>query len=257
MSMFNSLFYDMLIQNLVESNNISIDDAKKEISKLSFAEYHRLSEANGSAIVPPSGNTIGPTTQGQQNLGQQNTPTSKAPVQMKAIWPGKGAPIEMGMTVGLKGPNGLPVPGEITQVDATSKGVKVKNPTSGQDEWMNIDTLQPFVANAAGTANSKGTQNITSTEESAQLMRLRELAGIREDSSGGATSAGAVAIAPASIGTVKKRQGTEEGMTKREHTPKGPPKTIVGDTKPMQNSGQLSSTLAANGKPTATRQKRK
>lgn len=251
MSMFSSLFHDVVIQNLAESKNISIEDARKEVSKLSFAEYHRLSEANGAAIVPPSGNTISPTTS-----NQQNTPTSAASNKMKAIWPGKGAPVEMGMTVGLKGPSGTPVPGEVTQVDATAKGVKVKNPTTGRDEWMNMDTLEPFMANSTAGGQQQQ-QNIAPTAESAELMRLKELAGIREDCSGGATGAGAIAVSPAAMGSVRKRQGTEEGMTKKEHTPKGPSKTIVGDTKPMQATGELSATLAANNKPTANRRKRR
>lgn len=243
MSMFDNLFSDMIVQNLAEARSISLEDARKEMPNLSFLEYYMLSEANGTSIVPPSGNTISPSTQG--------TIASKSPSQVKPMWPGKGAPVETGMTVGLKGPNGTPVPGEITQVDATAKGVKVKNPTTGQDEWMNMDTLEPF---AAGTNQSS--QNVTSTEESKELVRLRELAGIKENCSAGATGAGAIAVAPSTMGKVKKRQETTESLPKKEYTRTAPPKTIVGDTKPMQNSGELSATLVANGKPSASRRKR-
>ena len=251
MSMFNGMFHDMMIQNLAESKSISLEEAKAEISKLSFSEYHRLSEANGTAIVPPSGNALGPKTS-----AQQNTPTTAPSGNIKSIWPGKGSPVEMGMTVGLKGPSGTPIPGEVTQVDASTNGVVVLDPTTGKKQTMNMDTLEPFMAgNAAQSGQAQ--QNITSTEESTELMRLRELAGIRENCSGGATGAGAIAVAPTAMGKMHKRQGTEEGMTKREYTREGPAKTIPGDTKPRQNSGQLSATLAANGKPTATRRKRK
>jgi len=238
---------------LSEQNNMSIEEAQKKISELSFKEYHNLVEA-GVSITPPSGSTIGPTTAPTTNTSQ----AAKAPTQnssIKSIWPGKDAPLEVGMTVGLKGPNNVPVPGQISQVDMSSKGVKVKNPTTGQEEWQNISTLQPFMAQAQQTpgqpsAPAAGQQ--PTTEDADELQRLRELAGIKENCSAGATGAGAIAVAPAAMGTIKRRQPTEEQL-KKEYKPKEAAKTIVGDTKPNQASGELSATLAANGKRTASR----
>lgn len=249
----NDLIYGDMVHKLAAQNNIGLTEARALLSQMSFKQYKSLSEA--SAITPPSGNTIGPTTPGQQNLGQQNN--SSAPAG-KSTWTGKG-PISVGMTVGVKGPNGLPVPGQVSQVDMGAKGVKVKNPTTGQDEWMNLDTLQPFMA-----ANQAGSQNIQpgvqpSTQQPTQeeqdvtgLKRLRELAGIAENCSGGATGAGAIAIAPTSMGKVKKRQYPEESL-QTEYTPKTAAKTIIGDTKPNQATGKLSADLAASGKNTASR----
>jgi hypothetical protein len=88
-------------------------------------------------------------------------------------------------------------------------------------------------------------------EESAELARMKQLAGIKEDSSGGSTGAGGIAVAPMAMGGVKKRQATEE--QKKEYTRTAPAKTIVGDTKSHQASGELSATLAANGQKTASR----
>jgi hypothetical protein len=164
----------------------------------------------------------------------------------------------MGMTVGLKGPNGIPVPGQVSQVDASAKGVKVKNPTTGQDEWVNMDALQPFMAGGKPNANIQpgaGTnqQSVTTTAEDAgQLTRLRELAGIKENCSAGATGAGSIAVAPAAMGSIRKRQPTDEQI-KKEYTPKEAAKTIAGDTKPSQASGELSANLAARGKKSAGR----
>jgi len=234
-----SLIHDMVVHDLAKDKNISINEAKKVISEMSFLEYHNLVEA-GTAIVPPSGQTIAPAT------SQQKPATG--PSKMKAIWPGKGAPVEVGMTVGLKGPNGLPVPGQVSQVDMAAKGVKVKNPTTGQDEWANMDNLEPFMAqDDQNQTIQPGTQQDTN-----DLARLKELAGIRENCSGGATGAGAIAIAPAAMGAVKKRQPTDEQL-KKEYTPKEAAKTIVGDTKPNQASGELSANLAVRGKKTASR----
>ena len=92
---------------------------------------------------------------------------------------------------------------------------------------------------------------VAESEFHSELSRLRELAGISEDASCGATGAGAIAMAPSSMGKVKRRQPVDEVQAK-EYTP-GPQKTVVGDTKPNQASGELSATLAANGKKTASR----
>ena len=179
-------------------------------------------------------------------------PAATAPTKATVSWAGKGTPIEQGMTVGLKGPNGLPVPGEITQVDQSANGVKVRNPTTGQEEWHGNDDLQPFMANA-----KPGQQSVQPNQqqmaEDKDLARMRQLAGIKEDASGGASCAGGIAVASAPLGKVKRRQSVEESPPPKEYTPKGPAKTIVGDTKPHQASGELSANLAVRGKKTASR----
>lgn len=240
--------HNEIVENLAESRGITTEQARKIVSDLSFSEYHRLSEG-GAMITPPSGQTIAPS--GPSTQPQKSSSAATSPQKIKSIWPGQGAPVEVGMTVGLKGPNGLPVPGEISQVDMTAKGVKVKNPTTGQDEWANMDALEPFMAGAEQGQNIQPGQQPTA-EDANSLARMRKLAGIREDSSGGATGAGAIAIAPTAMGQVKRRQPTEEQI-KKEYTPKEAAKTIVGDTKPNQASGELSANLAARGKKTASR----
>ncbi len=249
--MADKMLFKNLVDKLIERGDITdIDEAKRIISEMTFMDYYKILE-DGTSIVPPSGNTIGPSA-------TASTPGG-APGSVKSIWPGKGAPPEVGMTVGLKGPNGLPVPGEISQVDQAAKGVKVKNPTTGQEEWQSLDNLQPFMANGQaaptpGTVNSADQQPglPAPTTESSDLMRMRQLAGIRENCSAGATGAGAIAIAPAAMGKMQKRQPTDEEL-KKEYTRTEPAKTIVGDTKPHQASGELSATLVANGKKAAGR----
>jgi hypothetical protein len=243
------LMYGDAVHILAAERSIGLTEARLLLSQMSFSEYRNMVEA-GSSIVPPSGQTIGPSS-------TQPPQGTSSPQKMKAIWPGKGAPVEMGMTVGLKGPSGLPVPGQVSQVDAAAKGVKVKNPTTGQDEWMNIDQLQPYMAGGQQGQNTQPNAGaeykpITTVEDATQLTRLRELAGIREDASCGATGAGAIAVVPTAIGKLKRRQPTEEQL-KKEYTPKGAPKTIIGDTKPNQASGELSANLAASGKKSAGR----
>lgn len=255
-----ALMHGDLVEQLATHRKIDITEAREIVAGLSFIEYRQMVED----VTPPSGQTIGPTgstgTSTAPNTAATNAPT---PSNVKSIWPGKGAPVEQGMTVGLKGPNGVPVPGSITQVDMGAKGVKVKNPTTGQEEWTNMDALEPYVANGqtpAQPGNQPPAANpagITTTTEGAnddatQLSRLRELAGIKENCSAGATGAGSIAVAPAVMGTMKKRQMTDEEL-KKEYVPKEAAKTIVGDTKPNQASGELSSNLAVRGKKTASR----
>jgi len=238
---------DQLASIVAENRNIDIAQAKKVISEMSFAEYHKLVEASAD-IAPPSGQTISP---------QSGTPQQAAsgPQQGPKTWAGKGAPLEPGMTVGLKGQGGAPVPGQVSNVNMAQGGVQVKNPTTGQDEWMNIDDLEPFMAQG-GTNHQIGQQQqpgVTQpTQEEAELNRMKTLAGIGENCSGGATGAGAIAMAPSAMGGVKRRQPTNE-QPAPEYTPDGPPKTIIGDTKPNQASGLLSSNLAVRGKRTASR----
>lgn len=242
----NSIFYDIVTETLAESRNITCEEAKAVISKMTFLEYHELFEA----IVPPSGNTIG--SQGSSASPQQQNKSAPQPSDAKSTWTGKG-PVQVGMTVGIKGPGNAPVPGAVSRVDAATNGVVIKDPTTGKEQTFNMADLQPFVAqaNAAGQNITPGATN-QQTQEESQIRRLRELAGIKEMCSGGATGAGAIAIAPAAVGSVKRRQPTDEKLSK-EYTRKEAPKTIIGDTKPSQASGELSANLAASGKKSAGR----
>ena len=263
-----SLIHGDIFEQLAKYKKIDISEAREYIANMSFSEYRDLLEF----ITPPSGQTIGPTgptnapttnaTQkiGSGNLSQNATPpmpTAGTPTPNTVNnWPGKGTTPTVGMTVGLKGPNGQPVPGQISQVDPQGKGVTVKNPTTGQEEWANMDALQPISSQNSGQQTGQvvppsGMQQQTA-EDANDLVRLRELAGIKENCSAGATSAGSIAVAPAAMGNMRKRQPTDEQL-KKEYEPKEAAKTIVGDTKPNQASGELSSNLAVRGKKTASR----
>lgn len=221
----------------------------EQVKQTSFKDY--VAEATAQ-ITPPSGQTIAPTGAGP--AAPTGTATSGAN-NVKAIWPGQGAPLQQGMTVGLKGPNGLPVPGEVSQVDQGADGAKVRNPTTGQEEWYNNDDLQPFMAQGQGPA-AQGQASVQTTED-AELIRLKELAGLGklgESCSSGATGAGAIAVAPTAMNGKKpvKREYTQEAKPV-EYTPKEPAKTIIGDTKPHQATGKLSADLAARGQKSAGR----
>jgi hypothetical protein len=208
-------------------------------------------------ITPPSGDTISPSSPSTGSSSTGST-TAQPSANIKSLWPGKGVPPAVGMTVGLKGPSGVPIPGQITQADNAAKGVKVKNPTTGQEEWVNINNLRPYMVSGqhqsqpAAPAQPDLTNAEKTMEDIEVLNRMRQLAGIQETCSAGATGAGAIAVAPTTMGTIKRRVSPVAEL-KTEYTPKEPAKTVVGDTKPNQATGKLSADLAASGKPAAGR----
>ncbi len=251
------LMHESAVQQLSTLKGLTLEESRSAISAMSFLQYCNLLEA-GANITPPSGQAIGssagaPSMPGgtpqqgrQQQQQQQQQNPQKAPQKVQVMWGGKGSPIEQGMTVGLTGPSGQPVPGEITQVDQSANGVKVRNPTTGQEEWHGNDDLQPFAAQQTpgGTPQQQ--------QMAEDIKRMRQLAGIAEDASGGASCAGAMgASTPQPLGGKMKRRQFEE--TPAVEYKQGPQKTVVGDTKPNQASGKLSADLAARGKKTASR----
>ncbi len=214
----NTLMYGDAVQKLAERYDISIPEARTFLSQMSFSEYRLLDEASAD-IVPPSGKKIS----GGNPPGQQSQPAQTSP-----------------------SPTTEPTTAQVGQ-NVDPRGVQVKNPVTGKMEWMMPSSAKPGQAPAPGPAVAGQT-----VAEDADIKRMRQLAGIKEDASCGATGAGAIAMAPTSVGGIKKRQPTNEQQPK-EYTPDGVPKTIVGDTKPSQASGELSANLAAKGKRTATR----
>lgn len=247
------LMYENAIKKLADLKGITLEESKAFISTMSFASYVKLLEA-GANISPPSGQPIGQTAgapsmpggqqsqqQGQQQNGTQPQQAQQAPQKAQVMWGGQGTPIEQGMTVGLKDLSGKPVAGEITQVDQSANGVKVRNPTTGQEEWHGNNDLQQYTPDGV-----QGHQQMAE-----DIRRMKQLAGIAEDGSSGGTCAGGIATAPMPMGKVRRRTATEQAPAVEYK--QGPQKTVVGDTKPNQASGKLSADLAARGKKTASR----
>ena len=243
------LMYENAIKKLANLKGITLEESKSYISTMSFAAYVKLLEA-GANITPPSGQAVGQAAgapsmqraqQSQQQNGTQSQRAQTSPQKTQVMWAGQGTPIEQGMTVGLKDLSGKPVAGEITQVDQSANGVKVRNPTTGQEEWHGNDDLQQYTPDGV-----QGHQQMAE-----DIRRMKQLAGIAEDGSCGGTSAGGIATAPMPMGKMKRRTATETAPAVEYK--QGPQKTVVGDTKPNQASGKLSADLAARGQKTASR----
>lgn len=235
-----NLMYDNVVEKLSKIRGISLDESREHVTSMTFSQYHELCEA--SADIPaPSGQTISPTAAApatQQPQGKQ-----------RMFVPGQ--PVLPGMTVGVNDATGRnKVPGTVSNVDKTTNTVKVIDPKTGQTTTHGINDLGAIAAKAGVQPNQQVSQQV-GQQMAEELSRLRQLAGIAEDASCGASGAGSIAVAPTSMGKVKRRQPVEEVQAK-EYKPTVA-KTVVGDTKPNQASGELSSTLAANGKKTASR----
>jgi hypothetical protein len=219
-----------MVHKIAQERCIGLTEARLLISQMSFKQYRDLSEASAD-IVPPSGKPLSPTGPGGAPPAAANPPGQQS--QPAATAPAPAAPAT-------------------PQGKADPRGVQVRNPVTGKMEWM-----QPSNAMAGkvpGQPAQPGMPPASAQQmaEDKDLARMRQLAGIKEDGSCGGTGAGAIAIAPMPMGGVKRRQPTNEQQPK-EYTAKEAPKTIVGDTKPGQASGELSANLAVRGKKSASR----
>ena len=226
----SQLAHGDIVETISRVRKVGISEARKLLQDMSFSEYVAITEAN--QVIPPSGNAVGSET---------STNTAQPEVDKSKMWANKNAPITPGMSVGIADDAGGLVPMQVSQVDSNASGVKVKDPTTGKEQWYNKDEL--------ATLGEVSEETEEEDEDNAGLQRMLELAGIYE-----MTSAGCIAAAPTPLGGVRKR--SEESVTlDKEHQREKPYQSIVGDTKPSQSSGELSANLAASGKPTANRRR--
>jgi hypothetical protein len=230
----NSLVYGDMVQRVSQELNIGLTEARELISEMSFKEYRALEEASAD-ITPPSGQKLGGSTAPAPGVAPAPA-ASNAPIQS-----GTGNPPGQQSKPAQTGPQATPaVPGQ---------QVPGKPPIPGQQQVPGQVQQQ-----VPGKPPIPGQVQQQAVAEDQELIRMCQLAGIAESCSGGATGAGAIAIAPTAMGSMKRREvTTEQKPVEYERTEA--PKTIVGDTKPAQASGKLSADLAARGKKTASRNK--
>jgi len=229
-----SLINENIFKKVAHQKNIPIDEAYEFIKTLSFSSYCELLETmNEDDITPPSGQPIGPSGSTGPSAQPSANSTNNQPNNQSMSWNGKD-PISNGMTVGLKNAQtGQMTPGVVTRIDNNAKGVMVKDPTTNQEQWQNMQNISPFE------------QNQEMQNENTELQRLKELAGIQETCSAGATGAGSVAAGATAIGQVKRRMPKPA-----EESGNG---TVYGKIDPNAATGELSRRLADAGKKTASR----
>lgn len=174
------LMFESTIAKLAKDRGITIEESRLEISKMSFSQYLNLIEASAN-ISSPSGQTIGPSAAKQASPTSNTQVPQTAPAKQQVMWNGPGAPIEKGMTVKLKGPNGLPVAGVISQVDQSAHGVKVKNPITGQDEWHGNDDLEPYAGGDTVPGATPQAAGLHQQQVAEEISRMQQLANIGED----------------------------------------------------------------------------
>ena len=223
----NSLAYGDMVERVIKEHKVGLTEAREIISQMSFMEYMALEEASAN-IVPPSGNQIsaGPSA---ATIKPSGTP-SQQPAQ---------------------NPTGQTPPPAPTVAPAATTN-QVKNPQTGT-----MDLQKPGAPPVPGNVQQQamGEDVEEDLEEDTSIERMRQLAGIKENASCGATGAGSIAVANVPMGGMKKRPSVIPEQKPVEYTRTEPYKTVVGDTKPNQASGELSANLAASGKRTASRNK--
>jgi hypothetical protein len=210
-----------MIDYIMETYSLTKEDADIYLSTVSFKEYVSLVEAQ----------TVVPTTVGQFGTGQPNQPAPAAntqasntqtpnaatsPVQPNNIPNQKQGEFKIGDIVSAfdDAVNGLS-DGEVTQVDQQKGMVQVKD-KNGKVTWLDKKKLQPSdnsfdgsssIVNTIKTQFNKGRQMMKQSVdlEDQELRRIVELAGITEEATDGATSAGQIAICKSVIGDSNHR----------------------------------------------------
>jgi hypothetical protein len=255
-SIINQLMYESVIDIIAEKNKVSLEEAKSILSSMSFKDYYAITEQN---ITPPSGQTLGPSNITKQSMSSTTTATPPDEKEEEVVgWTGVG-PITQGVTVGLQHDRNKIVPGKVEKVDVSNKTITILDPTTNKPQvYSNSDPrIQKFMVKT-GTTQKPTAPPTTPTQTTEEISRLKHLAGIVENSSAGAVSAGNVAVAIKELGDggqLLRRSKTEERWAKEYKKPPGN-KTIVGDTKPSQASSELSANLVANNKVSASRGKK-
>lgn len=221
----HKLAYGDILDIIAESGNLTKSQASDVLRGMSFSEYSSLLE---TGIIPPSGNRIGASGPTKPQPSPTLRTGAPNPQGGNDAWDGK-SPLRPGMNVGISDDKGNIGSVEVKQVDTAANGTKVFNPATGEVEWRNNDELEAMLGE--------------------EISIIKRLAGLGEMCSAGATGVGGITTSiPA------KRKKTEEGTAlKKEYSRTSPAKTIIGDTKPAQASGELSANLAASGKKTASR----
>lgn len=284
-SHINNLMYESAIEKLSKLKNITIEESKDEIAGMTFGNYLKLLEAPSNIIPPSAKPTVqgatqstgvaAPNTRPQQNIQPVQSARPGQPQPQGAV---QSAPVQNVQanqvppnqvppnTQPVNNPNALPNNGQ--QVQGATEDINDKPVPANNQPGTNRATNQnrrhtdvkyaPYNTGSQTPIHNKQGQGGFSLDQMTQMMedpeiaRMKKLAGIAEDASCGASSAGAIASVSAPLGKVKRRNPVEESPS-LEHPVAGK-KTIIGATGPQASpSGKLSANLAARNKPTANR----
>ena len=256
-SKIKELLYENAVSKLASIRKISLSESARAISVMSFSDYLSLLEATAD-IIPPSG----------QQVGQQPNVVSAAttPTQPQLTTPPSQKTVQVVPQV-----QGEEQEDEVTEDTSAfsntyNRGDKVDTPLGtgtivDVSPDVNVSCKVHVKLDDPSRAGEDGkykdtytfTTDMLTRMQSPEIARMKQLAGIKEDSSAGASCAGAIATVATPLKGVQRRQPVDESP-KQEYTPTVA-KTIIGDTKPNQATGKLSANLAAAGKKTASRNK--
>jgi len=203
------LMTDRLEKCVAEEYHISEESARDTIKKIGFAAYVQLLEASADFGNQSSntGSTVG-TKPVSDKPGIENPFNPDGTLNTSRDTIGAEGQIDLDgaihdIVVGKRFGNDA----EVTTAKGQKMRVPVKNiksRTKGKSK-TGFSTIGKAIGLAATAKNkfmtgfNKG-QQLMSSEDHDELHRLRELAGIEETCSAGATGAGAIATAPSVVG---------------------------------------------------------
>ena len=202
-----ALIYENAIEKYAKTNNISLQEAKAAISIMPFKQYLKLLE-DGSNLIPPSGQPIGY----DNSVKKPNSPATSN----VTTWTSNALPMAKDMIVGVTSANGMPEEGTVT--DISPDLVKVRG-LNGQEQSYNpkdprlvpVAAKKPVPVPATNTQTQQQTQLQPQTpnqvQEEKDLARLKHLAGIAEDCSGGASGASGIAVMATEMAPLVRRRG--------------------------------------------------
>jgi hypothetical protein len=216
------LMSDKLEKYIAEEYNLTEEMARDVIRKMSFAEHTRMTEAsadfgnqttNGPQPTPaaqPKGAAGKQKANSKPNTDDSFNPDGSLNTSRDAT--GAEGSIDLDgalhdITVGKRYGNDT----EVTTADGKKMRVPTKTITrraggkqsSGfatLDKALNVKDMAVGALGKFAQNFNRGRQMTTASAEHDELNRLRELAGIEETCSAGATGAGSIAAAPSIVG---------------------------------------------------------
>jgi len=193
---------------IAESRNITKEEARTIIKNMSFGEYQTMLEANAD-----KGNVGMQTTQSMdpptpQNMNKPRVPDSAMSRPASTAPPASSETMDPNMTKAFDDAIAQAAPGEqqelekirdLAKTDPNAAGKQYKEYEGRSARGRNATSPISAFFNKMGTGMKAGFAS-QFAKESADLSRLRELAGISESATVGSTSAGNIASSPSIIG---------------------------------------------------------
>ena len=194
---------------IAESRNITKEEARTIIKNMSFGEYQTMLEANADKGIVSKQTTqsMNPSNE-PQGMNKPRVPDSAMSKPANTAPPASMDTMDPKMTKAFDDAIAQAAPGEQQELEKI-RDLAISDPETASQQYKEYEgrsargrnATSPISAffNSLGTGMKAGFAS-QFAKESADLSRLRELAGISESATVGSTSAGNIASSPSIIG---------------------------------------------------------